>query len=118
MRLQALDRYPMVAEPGSPLPGSLSPGPKSHRIHITASPSHSYAPAAARKLDTDTHPNNAAHGFVPPAPPGQATAATPGGAAAVNSLPLHVVPYRFESFVSIYGCIADATHECVCMMAC
>lgn len=44
----------------------MSPGPKSHRIHIAASPSHhSYAPAVARKLDTDAAADHASHGYVP-----------------------------------------------------
>ncbi|CAL8471190.1 g10732 [Coccomyxa elongata] len=63
---EALGRYPEAADPGSPLPAELSPGPKSHRIHIAASPSHhSYAPAVARKLDTDAAADHASHGYVP-----------------------------------------------------
>lgn len=81
---QALERYPLAAEPGSPLPASLSPGPKSHRIHITASPSHhSYAPEAARKsLDGDgAARGGAAHGYVPSSggPPAVTTAGQPRG---------------------------------------
>ncbi|EIE19554.1 hypothetical protein COCSUDRAFT_67698 [Coccomyxa subellipsoidea C-169] len=89
---EALERYPLAAEPGSPLPASLSPGPKSHRIHITASPSHhSYAPEAARKsLDGDgAARGGAAHGYVPSSggPPAVATAGQPRGHAYVPPAP-------------------------------